>query len=208
MARRLLGNVFIRNSDFERAPAFTAATNTNNKWIDGTAAGGSGNIYEWFLQKAGTVAAQFDTAQFDTGSKSLKISTLASGANALVLSAANLNDNNVRLLAVPVKPSTDYVVTFRMKTNYVSGDSNDGAYLQVLDYNGAGINTASHLSTKVKTTTGWTTYTVSFTTGSTVRFMIFQLSVTGNTGAASLIMDAWFDNLTLALATPPTRTAA
>ena len=90
-----------------------------------------------------------------------------------------------------------------MKTNYVSGDSNHGANIAWLVSSGAGASDATTNTTLIKTTTGWTQYTGTFTTTATARFLTPRLTLYGHTGTATLIMDAWFANITL---TPTTNT--
>ena len=195
----------LTNGDFEYAPPFTAATNTTSRWIDGTA-GGSGasqSPYTWGLFGASlSTSAQFDTAQTKTGQYSLKLSTLS--ANRICTVAPQIA---VTTQGIPsALPSTTYSYSFWMKTNKTSGDS-AGAYIDFLERNGAGNAGTSHLSTQVNTTTDWTYYSGSFTTASTCRFITPKLFVEGNTGTATLIMDAWFDDITLVKSPVQTRTA-
>jgi hypothetical protein len=192
--RKTLTNL-LSNGNFEYAPPFTAATTTTSRWIDGTA-GGSGASqapYTWGLFGASlSTSAQFDTAQTKTGQYSLKLSTLS--ANRICTVAPQIA---VTTQGIPsALPSTTYSYSFWMKTNKTSGDS-AGAYIDFLERNGAGNAGTSHLSTQVNTTTDWTYYSGSFTTASTCRFITPKLFVEGNTGTATLIMDAWFDDITL-----------
>ena len=93
-----------------------------------------------------------------------------------------------------------------MKTNYVSGDSDDGAYIQFTDRNDSnGTSLTSTTSTKVKTTTDWTQYTGTFTTNVGANCLDVLMFVKGNSGTATLIMDAWFDDIYLAPTTNPGR---
>lgn len=55
------------------------------------------------------------------------------------------------------------------------------------------------------TTTDWTFYTTTFTTGATTSYIVFDHRVYGHQGAATLIMDAWFDDIYLAKTTNPGR---
>jgi hypothetical protein len=185
----------LSNGNFEYAPPFTAATNTTSRWIDGTA-GGSGasqSPYTWGLFGASlSTSAQFDTAQTKTGQYSLKLSTLS--ANRICTVAPQIAVTNQGI--PPALPSTTYSYSFWMKTNKTSGDS-AGAYIDFLERVGSGSAGASHLSTQVNTTTDWTYYSGSFTTTANCRFITPKLFVEGNTGTATLIMDAWFDDITL-----------
>lgn len=197
------GNNLIHNGDFELAPSFTAATTTSSRWIDGTAAGSTTNdTYGWAL--IGTSgSARFDTSQAHSGTTSLKVSTTASSQNPNAtnrLLAATTAPG--RCLGIPITPGTAYRFAFYMMTNYTSGDSNDGAFMFLKERNPAGSSTASTVSTKVKTTTGWTLYTLTFTANAASTHLDIQPTVTGNTGAATLVMDSWFDDMIFRPITP------
>jgi hypothetical protein len=199
----------VRNGDFEYAPAFTAATNTAARWIDGTAAGtdSTTGIYGWYVgAKGGSVATKFDTTEPITGTSSLKVSTLNTGARIEVYSFSSPVAGKKATL-IPALPSTSYTLTYSMKTNYVSGDA-PGVDIGIFEYNGAGTNVASTRSTAVKTTTSSTSYTLTKTTAATTAFIGIVIILEGSTGAGTLIMDAWFDNISLKLTTPTGRSAA
>jgi len=122
----------------------------------------------------------------------LKVSSTGTGTN--VLASPRQSPQS---LGIGVLPNTSYTYSFRMKTNYVSGDSNDGAYIGFKERNQSGTNTTTTQTMKVKTTTDWTYYTGSFTTSSTTVVIDPQPTVAASTGAATLIMDAWFDDIVL-----------
>ena len=65
----------------------------------------------------------------------------------------------------------------------------------------------TNVGTYVKTTTDWTLYTVTFTTAANTVYLAFDHRVYGHQGAATLIMDAWFDDIYLAPTTNPGRIA-
>lgn len=205
-SRKAVGGNLVTNGNFEFAPPFTAVTNNNQRWIDGTGAGSTTNDnFGWGIASANLSApARFDSTEHNSGSQSLKISTVATGSfievhNNRVDSAAG------RLgYAIPCLPNTSYTMTYYMKTNYVSGDSSDGAFMSLGTYDGALAAVSGGNGTKVKTTTGWTQYTITLTTGATVRYLVPKLLVYGHSGTATLIMDAWFDDITL---TPTTNEA-
>jgi hypothetical protein len=193
----------ISNGDFEYAPPFTAATATTGRWIDGTAAGSSNSSspYIWGLFGSSlSTAAQFDSAEKKSGTYSLKLSTLS--GNRICTVAPQITTTTQGLFSV--LPSTTYSYSFWMKTNRTSGSS-AGAYIDFLERNGVGTAGLSHISTQVATTTDWTYYSGSFTTASTCRFIAPKIFVEGNTGTANLIMDAWFDDITLVKSPVQTR---
>ena len=203
------GNL-VKNFDFEVAPTFVAAQTTRSNWIDGTAAGSSTNsTYKWALNFTNTsssgVSCQFDTVNPNTGLVSMKVSTTATNVQACVSNITLTSLANVQAGSLRVLPSTSYSYSFWMRTNYVSGDSSDGAYIQFNERDATSATTKNTTSTKVKTTTGWTLYSGTFTTNAQSVYLDVQMFVKGNTGAATLIMDAWFDDIYLAPTTNPGR---
>lgn len=200
------GNL-VKNFDFEVAPTFVAAQATSARWIDGTSAGSTTNsTYKWaFAQETGTGLVQYDSSTAHLGTYSMKLSTTATGSLVQVAPVLSTNAADVVISGIRATPSTDYTLTFWMKTNYVSGDSNDGAYILVSfsDSFGTGLSSAS--STKIKTTTDWTQYTLNFTTTSLTQIIYPRLRIEGSTGTGTLIMDAWFDDIYLAKTTNPGR---
>jgi len=198
----------VKNGGFEFAPPFAAATTTGSSWIDGTAAGSTGLTgYGWGFIKGGTASAMFDTSTKLSGTASLKCSTLATGSYAEVnVHRVNTASDRLRYV-IPVLPSTPYTVTGWMRTNYVSGDSTYGASIGVLQVDASGTVIVYGGSTEVKTTTDWTKYTVSFTTNASTQFINIQPRVYGHVGTATLIMDAWFDDISITLTNQVTRSS-
>jgi len=196
-ARSLVNSNLVKNGDFEYAPPFVAATNNSNKYIDGTAIGSTTNdLFKMYLVKngvAGDSEAQFDSSVKYSGSNSLKISVKTANKYAQVFINAT---TYYQAGTNPALPSTSYTYSFRMKTNYVSGDSNDGASIMFNFAKADGTASGSFQSTKVKTTTDWTLYTGTFTTAADTVAINVNPRVYGHTGAATLIMDAWFDDVT------------
>jgi hypothetical protein len=193
-----------RNGDFEITPPGGVPTTASGVWIDGTASGGtdinvSSQAYGWGVNKSGTVEAGFDTSTSFTGKASLKVSTKAIASFAEIrMIPTTPTIATLQQIAIKAKPNTSYSFSFYMKTNYVSGDSASGANLSVLEYNNAaGLIASNGGPTSVKTTTEWTQYTSTFTTQATTSFLTITAYVYGHTGTATLIMDAWFDNIVL-----------
>lgn len=211
-SRKLVNGNLVPNGDFEYAPPFTAATTTAPRFIDGTAAGTLAyKGFRWTNRgRAGTTGVKFDTAEKHSGSTSLKISTLAAASfvevNLYALSGVPTS-LEVRDDLIPALPNTAYTLKFWMKTNYISGDSSNGATVTVSEFSGAGGSALiGRNSGYVKTTTGWTEYTISFTTNAATAAIDINPKVYGHTGTATLIMDAWFDDITLVPTTAITRT--
>jgi hypothetical protein len=206
--RKAVNGNLVFNGDFEIAPPFTAAT-TGHIWIDGTAAGSSNALFGWvYYNWTGTHQAQFDTSVKRIGNASMKISTLSTGSTiGLAINADSVA--SWRLNNIPVLPSTSYTASLWMKTQLNSGSATTGARYFIQEYNGTGATsvTTTNVVTGVVTTTDWTYYTLTFTTNSATRYINPKISINGNDGAATLIMDAWFDDITLTPTTATTRTA-
>jgi hypothetical protein len=183
----------LSNGNFEYAPPFTAAQTTGFRWLDGTATGSSSrtayNIY--FINKSGSASIRIDNTEKYNGNNSLKISNLAvaSFVEAALTDGVSVN--------ISILPSTSYTYSYWMKTNYVSGDASNGIGVRFLQNNGAGTGIITTISGDIKTTTDWTYYTGTITTNVNARFMRVKPALDGSTGAGTLIMDAWFDDITL-----------
>lgn len=187
-----IGGNLVKNGDFSYVPVVNVPTNVTNKWIDGTA-GGSTNValykklFGWRHGHAGTGESMFD-------GNSLKLSSKAVSTYIETRYRAEAY-NTLAGEGFELKPNTQYTVSFKQRTNYVSGDSNSGAFLRVNMANGAGGNTQEIASTPIKITTDETTRTMSFTTGATIRRGHLEACIYGHTGAATLIMDSWFKDI-------------
>lgn len=191
----------VSNGNFESYPSFTAATNTNRRWIDGTAAGSTTtDTYKWAIALGGTATAQFDESEKHSGNASLKASLGATGSYTEIREYINssVSQTDVETYGIAVSPSTIYKVTYWMKTNYTSGDATNGANLAALTYaatGGSALNSAS--GTYIKTTTDWTRYIFYITTHASAAYMMIRPTIYGHTGTATLIMDAWWDDITV-----------
>jgi hypothetical protein len=213
LMRRAVGGNMVLNGDFEYAPPFVA-TQTADGWIDGTASGGgTGNIptpIGWYLNINNNAAGSIQPDEKKNGSYALKLSTTGTGVSYV---EAHHHSNTYYGYAgfddtIPVLPSTSYTLSVWMKTRYVSGDSNDGAYVNVSQGDGDKNGITSNNTTKIKTTTDWTFYSITFTTNAATRFIGVQARIYGHTGAGTLIMDAWFDDIALKPTLPVTRALA
>lgn len=198
-------NNLISNGDFEYAPRFTANTTSSARFIDGTAAGTSiVNIYGWYTSYVNSCSAQFDSIEKASGNNSLRVSTTGVNAVAQIISVELQNTRSSSYFEI--LPSTSYTITFKMKTNYVSGDGR-GAFLRHSQYTKDKIVGTGNDSTYIKTTTNWRSYTLTFTTGATARFGQIKLFTFGQDSPATLVMDAWFDDIVMTRTTLLPRTA-
>jgi hypothetical protein len=185
----------IANGNMELAPPFVAATNTATKGVDGTAIGDGNELaFRWRTTSiAGSAAAQFDSSTKNSGSNSIKVSTLTAGSNLGLTSSAG----NTKYQMIPVRPSTLLKVYGYLKTNYISGGGR-GAYLRITQRSSNG-GTISALAdtTYINVTSDWTYFEASATSAPTAYYVYIELDVTGTTLTADLIMDAWFDDVGL-----------
>jgi hypothetical protein len=188
----------LSNGNFEYAPPFTAVTTTNARWIDGTSGGSSATTgpYGWYIgARLGSAAASFDSTAPLSGTNSLKLSTTATASRIEVYSFSSTAIGK-KLTAIPALPNTTYTITFSMKTNVVSGSAT-GISAGFYEYDGTGAVVTGNMTGSVNTTTDKKVYTVTKTTSSTTRFIGAVIVLLGENGAGTLIMDAWFDDITL-----------
>lgn len=195
--RDLVGGNLAYNPGFEFAPPTNVAMVNALNWFDGTSGGSSTNsLFGWRLsgQNGGHYSGMFDSANSHTGNYSLKISTTAINC---AVSGGNGSFGSKSPYSINISPSTSYTLTFWMKTVANSGSANTGAYFEVREYSGSNLQVGSHTTTGVTTTTGWTQYKIIWTTASTCSYLMLVYQLVGNDGTATLIMDAWFDDIFL-----------
>jgi len=201
----------VYNGDFEIAPAFTAATNTVNRDINGTAAGINTprSAWGWYTNTVtGTVGAQFDTAQFHSGTTSMKLSTLATASRIAISNSQFTTGLASRYGWVLVAPNTTYNFQMWAKTTANSGAATSGLQANLVELNSDGTTQAASTSvfTGVNTTTDWTLYTKQITTTATSNYVRILIDLVGNNGTGTLVMDAWVDGIQMVPATLPGRT--
>lgn len=198
----MMGNLAI-NGDMELVPSpNTAPTTTTTRIIDGTAGGSippTNNKFNWYQSGSNGFEAQYDTSIFYQGTASMRVSTkVANSYNQLYIVNPFGGTTSNYSYGIPAMPNKAYAYSFRMKTNYVSGDSANGAYVNIACGKADGTYANWQITTTaVKVTQDWTLYSgVIYTTPNTVSIQI-DPRVYGHTGVATLIMDAWFDNIAL-----------
>ena len=213
--RGVVGGNLVYNGDFEYAPVGGVPTTSGFNWIDGTAGGSSTNgIFGWqVINRLGTTSIYFDNTVSKSGSNSLKISLLAAGSwggignTSAVKNSRGIGSGQPSIFTV--LPNTSYTISLYMKTQHHSGTSDTGAICQVINYTagGSSVGSALNVMNGVLSTTDWTKYSLTFTTPSTASFLQILPRIIGSNGAATLIMDAWFDDIQLYPTTNTTRTA-
>lgn len=142
-------------------------------------------------------AVSIDTTEKYSGTKSLKM-VVPGGGSYCENFLNGLEDNFIGYFGkskLKVLPNTTYRFHYWMKTQYNSGDSL-GAALGFIESTITGAYAGQEAGgPKIKTTTGWTEYVVEFTTTSNTHFLQPIANCYGHTGAATLNMIAWYDNV-------------
>lgn len=203
MARRAIWDNLLKNGDFSSYPVGVIPTTAATAWIDNTNAGSLVNdSYGWAIAKSGAGTA---SALLNAGTLKLAITVANATVDARRVQSTITNEK-LRKNAVWVQPSTSYTITFRMKTNYVSGDST-GARMAIVQYDGANAALTTTNSTAVKTTTDWTDYSVVITTQATCNFIDPRPTLIGVTAPSTLLMDVEFDDIVIRTTTPIVRQA-
>jgi hypothetical protein len=210
--RKVIENL-VYNGDLEFVPKSSVAnvpTTGSSRWVDGSASSASmdhQNPVGWGTSLSGTASVEFDENERRNGRATMKLSTLASGSYAEAKKWLGTGSfQKYAKTMIQIKPNTSYTYGFWMKTRYVSGDSFFGVNVQWQQFSIAGTNTTNTSTTYVKTTSDWTYYSGTITTGPSAFFLSPRLTNYGHSGStADLIMDAWFDDITLVETTPVER---
>lgn len=192
-------NTVLRNGGFESKPGtITAATNTANRWIDGTASGSTAQrAFGWATPSAGSgvgVNADigFDTTVSRSGGASLKLSNLT--VTGAVTAASTKSVSPVTSTAhelFRLLPDTQYTITGYIRTNNVPAN---GALIQVREFSSAFASLGTISSSTVGgTDTTFRQVTATFTANAGARYgcIFLRNNTSGN------ICDAWFDDITL-----------
>lgn len=203
MPRQNLNGNILYNGNFEIAPAFTAATTSSNKWIDGAAAGNSALIsYGWAVINGAltaTASAQFDSSVSHSGSNSLKLAT--GDATGAITCGTYIGTSPTLQTAFVLLPSTSYTLTAWIKTNNVASNA---VFIDFRQYSAAIATLATTSSTKLSGTNDWTQVTITVTTNASAALgsVLLRNNVAGNIG------QAWFDDIVITPTAAVTRTLA
>jgi hypothetical protein len=193
----------VKNGDFEFAPPFAAATNIDNRWIDGTAGGSTltTSPYIWAIVAGSRVAsstASFDTTVKYSGGASLKIdATDATGT--LVVSTYRVSIATAATELIPCLPSTTYTLSAKVKTSSVAANA---AHIRLRTVDSSLVTVSTNISNRLSGTNDWTTCTVTYTTEPTAVYIAPMLTLdAGQAGTA------WFDDISLTLTNQVTRSS-
>ena len=192
VAQTRTGNI-LYNGGFEVKPSvITAATNTLNRWIDGTAAGSNAKLgYGWgVVSKAGTAEAGFDISVMRSGLASLKLSALDTAGTIVVASYKTNPGASSAFELFRLEPSTTYTLVAYMKTTNVVTDS---AFIDLRQYRANITATTTTSTNKLSGTNGFTLVTLTITTNSDTVFgsILIRNNIAGN------ISNVWVDDMTL-----------
>jgi hypothetical protein len=186
-------NNIIYNGDFEISPLFVAATNTNQRWIDGTAAGSAVLLtaYHWAVPSLGITASAetaFDNSVSHSGTNSLRLSTLNTSGTVVVSSYRNATIDPRELFQL--LPNIQYKLSCYIKTNNVVSN---GAFIDLREYNSAKSVVTTTSSNKLSGTNNFTLVSATVTTNASTVFgsIILRVPTAGN------ISNAWFDDIIL-----------
>jgi hypothetical protein len=195
----------VKNGDFELAPHKYTGGYT---WLNGSPAGTSNPYlgYGWFnYNLVGSYYAEIDTTEKHSGQSSLKISLTGTGSS-MGFTPAVTYQYPYNLIAV--LPSTSYSFSIWIKTSLVSGSASTGVRVRANHLNASfGSLGSTTVATGIVTTTGWTQYSATITSNASAAFMNIELIVVGSDGTGTLIMDAWFDDISITLTNQVTRSS-
>ena len=211
VARGQVGGNMIYNGNFEIAPPSntTMLLAGGGNYYDGTSTGvANKSLFGWGLfNYTGTIGVLFDNSVSHSGNWSLKLSTTATASTVGMATFVN-NAAGIRIAGIPVLPGTSYTLSGWITTTAHSGSASSGAQLILWETNGsAGTVKSNNVISGITTSTGWTYYSKSFVTQNSTTYVAIRCNVIGNDGTSTLIMDAWFDDLTL-VPTPGVITSA
>lgn len=196
-------NDALYNGSFEVKPSsITAATNTANRWIDGTAAGSAAKLaFGWAAPSTGSgVGANgeigFDTTVFNSGAASLRLSTLNASGAVVATSLRNISPSTATAFElIRLQANTPYVLRGFIRTNNVA---TNGAFIDIREYSSTFSALATTSTNKLSgTNASWREVSLTFTTNASTVWaaLLLRNNVAGNTS------DAWFDDITLVPAT-------
>lgn len=198
IAKAGLGVNLITNGFFDNLPTITADQTTNNKWLDGTAAGSATDTYHWYGRGMGsTVHAQFDTTNTHNGNNSMHYQTTTGGA---VIEnsgdATGYSTQNTEGFAM--KEGATYRLSGWIKAANVTGSAATGAKIAVLPGNPSGAVSTWSIG-GVVANQGWTYYEQDFTcpTGAGVTRGHAELRLYAQDGTGTLQGDFWFAEVRL-----------
>jgi len=188
----------VKNGNFENAPTFVAATNTNLRWIDGTAGGSTNNdVYGWAITNRTGGTAQFDNTQSRSGSNAIKLSVTDNTTYIFVAHEVESRDASPATKLshlIPVKPNTPYNISYWLKVANVSSTGGSAKIvMECQEHSSTGAITVgtANVGTAVTANQDWTYYSKVQTTNASTSFLKLTLI---NYRVAG---DAWFDDITL-----------
>ncbi len=145
----------------------------------------------WYLSEdAGQMSAELDTAIAAEGISSLKLEAIDTSGGGVVYNTSGVTLPILSLEAIPLKVSTLYRLTIKVKTNLVGAN---GVFAGIIQYDSAAVVGTTVLTSKLSTTNDWTILTVDFTSDTDAVFG--RLALYNN--VAGTVSQAWFDSVKL-----------
>lgn len=199
----------VPNPDFADQPVFVAATSTNGRFIDGTAAGSAtDDTYGWGYGTSGTStsSANFDTVATRTAIKITATALDKAGASVDLVMVANVPAYSgptlpLSTLAYAMPVTAGYVYTFSMDyyLESLSNPAEVNAQIRITWYNAAGTR-VSQTGTAIINNAIFTTWTSlspqNFTAPATAVYATFGPSIqAAGADGSGRAMTAYFTNI-------------
>ena len=200
----------VENGDFETIPSPSVPQTTTNRYIDGTATGSITDAgFFWHADGVNSFeTAEIQTAEKIKGSGALHIHVESGGSGVVEVRSGASGYGTGASEGFAMKPDTTYILSGWIKTANMTGDSNNGVIIQMLEANSGGTNIGSAGSSAyIKTDQDWTYFEDEFTTNSTTARGHVECRFYGHTGAGTLLGDAYFDDIRVYEKSPQNRGA-
>lgn len=222
-ARKQINGNLVKNGDFEYAPPFTAATESTDRWIDGSQFGSTtNNLFGWKLASTSlsptvtSISARYRTVSGRNCVQIVSVGAMRkSGATVTGLGVFNTAYTGATLLEadrlnlIPVFPNTAYTLSEDYFTSQI--DAGITPVVTAVEYD----STLTRIATNTvlgatDVSTDWRTLSGRFTTASTTRYV----SVSGRIQAGGGVdfdngnATVAFDNISLLPVYPEGRVPA
>jgi len=160
-----------------------SGSTTSYGWLGGTSSSG------WLAWITGTGQAFFENGK-------LKLETLGSGSF-VECRNTDWSYNGVTAQSLSISPNTAYVVEFDWITQYVSGDSSGGFAVAILTQQSHNVSAWEHYVFPYIKTNWKGHHKAEFTTSATANYLNISPIIYGHSGAGTLQMKAWLDNIVI-----------
>lgn len=195
----------IYDGDFELATAAQTIT------ASGSLEAGIPN--EWWVWIENTGLAEFNFTKQASGNACLHLQL---GSASAYIECKNITGDYYAKEGISMLPNTYYRFSIKIKTENVTGETDTGAFVQILFSDVNGIDTVGNslngefdaseftLTDYVKSNQGWTTYTGIIHTGANTVWAHAECRIYGHEGVGTLQGDFYFDDMRLEFASTET----